>query len=48
MKLAGPRHTKDYPPHYLVQKWEAKPVLEALHRSSGVAHAESDKYHLYI
>ena len=43
MKLAGSRHTKDYPPYHLVQKWEAKPVLEALHRDGGVAHAESDK-----
>jgi hypothetical protein len=43
MKMDGPRLTKDYPPHYLVQKWEAKSVLEALHRNSGVAHAESNK-----
>jgi len=43
MEFVGPGHTKDYPPHYLVQKWKAKPVLEALHRNSGVAHAESDK-----
>lgn len=46
MKLAGPRHTKDYPPHNLVQKWEAKLVLEAFHRKSGVADADSDKQQL--
>jgi hypothetical protein len=43
MKFAGPRHTKNYPSHYLVQKWEAMPVLEALHRNSGITYAEGDK-----